>query len=188
MKPQTRQQSIFRKAIGMGLISLSLVGICSLSLKEIPLALFGEHTTGVVKQVEVIQTSTASKRRYGRTESRSGHTTIMHLTFNTKEGKPMQSKSTATFHTEAKVGHTHPMIYLPSHPERAQIYSAKQLWLPMTVGVIFSTVTLLLGLRCLRDQPFFPSPKRLNAQGKIERCASSRDLPHPSSVGVDDGF
>lgn len=32
------------------------------------------------------------------------------------------------------------MIYLPSHPEKAKIYSARQLWLPMSIGTIFTAV------------------------------------------------
>ncbi len=159
MKTAARQQTIFRRIIGTCLIALALVGITALCLKEIPLAFLGEHATGFVKQVEVIQTSTASKWRYGQPESRSGSTTIMHLVHTTKEGKPIESKHTATFHTEAKVGDEHELIYLPWHPQRAMIYSAKQLWLPMTTGVIFSSLCLLLGLRCFGPKPFFPTPK-----------------------------
>jgi hypothetical protein len=163
MRPATRQQTIFRRTIGICLIALALLGITSLSLKEIPLACFGERATGFVKQVEVIQTSTASKWRYGQAESRGGSTTIMHLVHTTKEGKLIESKHTATFHTEANVGDEHPLIYLPWHPERATIYSARQLWLPMIVGVIFSAFCLFLGLRCLSRKPFFPTPKGFHA-------------------------
>jgi hypothetical protein len=68
----------------------------------------------------------------------------------------MQVKTLATFNTEAKEGDQHPMIYLPSKPETAKIYSAKQLWLPMGVGIVFVSVCLALGLRCMSQKSFFP--------------------------------
>ena len=163
MKTAARQQSIFRRIIGACLIALALVGITALCLKELPLAFFGEHAIGLVEQVEVIQTSTTSKWRHGRAESRGGSTTILHLVHKTKEGKPIQSKHTATFHTEAKAGDEHPLVYLPWHPDRAMIYSARQLWLPLTTGVIFSAICLFLGLRCFSQKPFFPTPKQRHA-------------------------
>jgi hypothetical protein len=152
------QAVIFRKFIGISLIALSLPGFTSLCLKEFPLALFGEHCTGVVRKVEVIQTSTTSKWRNGRAESRAGLTTIMHMAFATKNGTLIENRNTATFHTAAKVGDEHPMVYLPWRPENAKIHSAKQLWLPMITGVIFSVICFFLGKRCLRNQPFFPTP------------------------------
>jgi hypothetical protein len=157
------QAVIFRKFIGLILIGLAILGATALCMKEIPLALFGEHTNGIVKKVEVIQTSTSSKWRNGRLESRGGSTTIMHMTHQTKDGQTIESKHTATFHTEAKVGDEHPLVYLPWRPENVKIYSAKQLWLPMTVGVIFISVCLFLGRRCLSSKPFFPTPKSFNA-------------------------
>jgi hypothetical protein len=149
------QAVIFRKLLGLGLVALGLLGATSLCMKEIPLALFGERSTGTVKKVEVIQTSTATKWESNgsgskRAVSRGGYTTIMHMAFTTKEGKPLEIKTTATFNTEAKVGDQHPMIYLRSKPETAKIYSAKQLWLPMIVGIIFSSVCLILGFFVFR--------------------------------------
>ena len=158
IKFNASQAAIFRKLLGLGLHALALLGATSLFIKEVPLALFGEHTTGTVKKVEVIQTSTASKWvRSGsgrqRAESRGGYSTLMYIDFSTNAGKAVQIITTATFHTEAKVGDTHPMVYLPSHPENAKIYSAKQLWLPMCVGFSFVGVCSFLGLRLLRRKP-----------------------------------
>lgn len=155
MTSPSSQASIFRKLIGLGLIALGLLGATSLAMKEIPLALFGEHTQGTVKKVEVIQTSTASKwvnvnGTSKRAVSRGGDSTFMYIDFTTREGKPHEVKTLATFNTEAKVGDQHPMVYLPSHPERAKIYSAKQLWLPLCVGTVFSVVCFSLGLFLIR--------------------------------------
>jgi hypothetical protein len=153
-----------KKLIGIGLIALALVGATSLCMKEVPLALFGERAPGVVKRVEKIRTSTNSKwekKGFSSTKEsvdRGTELTFMHIGFTTKEGKPMEVKTLATFNTEAKEGDSHPMVYLASNPDRAKIYSAKQLWLPMCVGFGFVTVALFLGVRCLSSQPFFPTP------------------------------
>lgn len=152
------QSVIFRRFLGFGLIGLALLGATSLCMKEVPLALFGERSTGSVKKVEVIQTSTASKwekdgNGHLRSISRGGDSTFMHIGFTTKKGQPVEVKTQAVFNTEAKVGDQHPMIYLPSRPETAKIYSAKQLWMPMIVGFIFTAVCLLLGLHLARRVP-----------------------------------
>ncbi|MCB1208131.1 MAG: hypothetical protein KDK97_02330 [Verrucomicrobiales bacterium] len=150
------QALVFRKILGIGLLALALLGAVSLAMKDVPLALFGVHTTGIVKKVEVIQTSTSSKwERDGfgpkKAVSRSSHTTLMHMGFTTKEGREMLVKTTATFNTEAKVGDEHPMIYLSSKPETAKIYSAKQLWLPMGIGFIFVMVCGTIGFFFLKN-------------------------------------
>jgi hypothetical protein len=152
------QSRIFRKLIGLGLIALALLGATSLSTKEVPLALFGERSTGVVKKVEVIQTSTKTKwekKGFGpkKAISRGSDSTFMHLGFKTKDGLPVEVKTLATFNTEARVGDEHPLIYLPSNPEKAKIYSAKQLWLPMCVGFTFSGLCLMIGLFLIRPSP-----------------------------------
>jgi hypothetical protein len=162
MNANDTKPRFFKKLIGFGLIALALLGATSLGMKEIPLALFGERALGTVKKVEEITTSSDTKwEKRGfdgkkRAVNRSSDLTFMYVDFTTKEGKPMEVKTLATFHTEAKVGDTHPMIYLPWSPERAKIYSAKQLWLPMIVGLGFVTVTLLVGVRCLSRGSFFP--------------------------------
>lgn len=154
---------LFRTLLGLSLLALALLGATSLCLKEIPLALFGEHASGIVTKVEIIQTSTSSDsgRRgsgFPTTVRRGGESTFMHIDFTTKEGKPVSIKTTATFHTEAKVGDKHPILYLPSNPENAKIYSAKQLWLPMGVGFVFVSVCSYFGMRLLRRRNASGSP------------------------------
>ena len=150
------QAAIFRKLLGVALLALALLGATSLSMKEIPLALFGEYANGIVRKVEIIQTSTASKwvgsGSGKRAESRGGQITLMHIRFTTRTGAAVEIKTTATFRTEAKVGDTHPMLYLASNPENAKIYSAKQLWLPMCVGFVFVAICSFLGMRLLRSK------------------------------------
>ncbi len=143
------QRILFRRILGGGLIAMGITGVVSLFMKEIPLALNGERSTGIVTKVEKITTS------YGSTgNSRGGvraggkyasDLMFMYIDFTTKDGQAMQVKTLATFNTEAKEGDLHPMIYLPSKPETAKIYSAKQLWLPMSVGIVISTLCLVGG-------------------------------------------
>lgn len=158
MNSSQTQVTLFRRFIGLALLGLALLGATSLAMKEIPLALFGVHTTGTVKKVEVIQTSSSSQwvRVNGSSKKaikRGGDSTFLHIDFTTQTGEPHQIETLATFNTVAKVGDQHPMVYLPSHPERAKIYSAKQLWLPLCVGSVFTLVCLLLGIFLIRSRP-----------------------------------
>jgi hypothetical protein len=151
-----------KRTIGILLLALALTGVVSLSLKEYRLALIGERTTGVVAKVEKITTSTGSDGYYrnGRLKGvkRGSELTFMYLDFTTPDGQARQVKTLATFHTAARAGDVHPMIYLPSQPENAKIYSARQLWLPMTVGTVFSVACCWGGLRLLRRRaPMLPS-------------------------------
>jgi hypothetical protein len=160
------QAATFRKLLGLGLLALALLGATSLCTKEIPLAIFGERSIGTVKKVEIIATSTESKwerKGFGPKQavSRGGDSTFMDIGFTTKDGKLLEVKTLATFHTEAKVGDTHPMIYLPSKPGTAKIYSAKQLWLPMCVGTVFTVVCLFLGMRIVRRKSTSAASGRL---------------------------
>ena len=50
-----------KRTIGFVLLALGITGVISLCMKEFPLALFGERSTGVVKRVEKVTTSTGSE-------------------------------------------------------------------------------------------------------------------------------
>ena len=143
-----------KRTIGIVLLALALTGVISLSLKEYRLALFGERSQGVVSRVEKVTTSNGSDGRYRngwRTGVKHGsELTFMYMDFTTPDGQARHVKTLATFHTAAAVGDSHPMIYLPAQPETAKIYSARQLWLPMTVGTLFSIGCSWGGLRLLR--------------------------------------
>lgn len=155
MTSSSSRSSIFRRVIGIVLFALGLLGGTSLVTKEYRLALFGERSTGTVRKVDEITTSTSSKwvkkgnRKHLVSKSSPSH--FMHIGFTTREGKHVEVETLATFNTEAKVGDTHPMIYLPSQPENAKIYSAKQLWMPMVIGTVFTAICLFLGFYFLRS-------------------------------------
>lgn len=143
-----------KRIIGILLLALALTGVVSLSMKEYRLALTGERTTGVVTKVEKITTSTGSDGYY-RNGRLKGHKhgselTFLYIDFTTRDGEARNVKTLATFHTPENAGDVHPMIYLPSQPENAKICSARQLWLPMTVGTVFSIACGWGGLRLLR--------------------------------------
>ena len=154
MNYRSSQRSLFLQVIGFVLLALGLLGGTSLAMKECRLALFGEHVTGIVNKVDAITTSTSSKwEKVGnkkRLVSRSGQSYYMHIGFTTRDAQPFEVKTLATFNTEAKVGDHHRMIYLPSHPENAKIYSARQLWLPLLIGTGFTLVCLFLGSYLIR--------------------------------------
>lgn len=140
-----------RLVIGLTLLALGGLGAWSLATKEFRLAVFGERGTGVVNRVEVITTSTQSKWDSNmsgpkrRRESSSSQSTFLHMTVTTTDGKSVNTKTLATFNTESKVGDQHPVIYLPSKPELAKIYSARQLWLPACIGLVFTSFCLIVG-------------------------------------------
>ena len=143
-----------KRIIGIVLLLLAVTGVVSLSLKEYRLALFGERGTGVVTKVETVTTSTASDGYYrnGRLRGKKygSDLTFLHLDFATPDGREQHVKTLATFNTAARVGDAQPVIYLPSQPENAKIYSARQLWLPMVVGTVFSAGCALGGLKLVR--------------------------------------
>lgn len=146
----------FKSIIGIALLAVGSIGVVSLCTKELPLALLGQHSIGRVKRVEIVRSSTGSAGTF-RNGTRVGkklgsNLTYMHLAFTTQDGRAMEVKTLATFNTEAKEGDEHPLIYLPSKPETAKIYSAKQLWLPMGVGIVFSTLFLTGGWFLVRGK------------------------------------
>jgi hypothetical protein len=107
--------------------------------------------------VETITTSTSSKTvwRNGRKYRvpNGGNSTFITLSFQTQEGKPMEIETLATFDTQAQEGEKLPLVYLPWSVDTAKIYSAKQLWLPMIVGTIFTAACLIGGLIMLPRRP-----------------------------------
>lgn len=129
-----------RLGFAVPLLAFAALGVWSLGMKQVRLLVGGVRGAGVVERVEEITTSTRTKRdRYGNSESDSSQATFLHLAVTTADGGVVRAKTRTTFNTPAQVGDTYPVIYLPSAPEKAQILSARQFWLPMVVG---SVVTL----------------------------------------------
>jgi hypothetical protein len=147
--PNAAKLAVFKMILGIGLVSLGILGAVSLATKEFRLALFGETAMGIVNKVEEITTSTSSRWEYRDGQkvrvSSAAPSYFMTIGFTTKEGSPVEVRTLATFQTEARVGDEHPVVYLPSQPKNAKISTLRQLWLPMITGIIFTTVCLGLG-------------------------------------------
>lgn len=146
--------SPLRLGIAFVLIALGLLGGVSLFKKEGRLVIFGERATGTVRQVEEITASTQAtwgRDNKGRSHiiKKSGPSHLLHMTFTATDGREIEFTTLATFNTETKPGDTHPLVYLPSDPQVAKIASARQLWLPMSVGTIFTALCLGIGIRLL---------------------------------------
>ena len=143
------QSKAFFGILGIGLFALGLLGAWSLATKEFRLALFGQRSTATVVKVEKITTSSGSKwekRGFKKVAvSRGGELEFMTLEFDPGDGHKTQVETLSTFNTEAKLGDKHPLIFLKSDPKNAKIFSAKQLWLPMVIGTVFSMICLFIG-------------------------------------------
>lgn len=116
------------------------------------LAAFGVLADGVVTKIEMNTTygggSTSRhsgeshsdyQRRRGSRASTSYYATVR---FAPAGGQARDFKTVSTFGHELKVGDGVKVIHLSWNPGVAEIYSAKQLWLPLGVGI---TVTLICG-------------------------------------------
>ena len=124
----------------MPLLAFAALGMWSLGTKQVRLLVSGVRGVGVVERVEVITTSTKTKwDRYGHSESDASRATFLHLAVAMPDGGVARAKTRVTFNTPAQVGDRHPVIFVPSDPERAQILTGGQFWGPLVVG---SVVTL----------------------------------------------
>lgn len=124
------------------------------------LAALGVVADGTVVKTEITTTSggTTSRRsgesrsEYERRRSNRSSTSLHATVRFTAAGEtaPRDFKTVATFRQELKTGDTVKVIHLPSDPGSAEIYSAKQLWLPLTVGIVVTLVSGGLGWFLLR--------------------------------------
>jgi hypothetical protein len=101
------------------------------------LAVFGKATDGVV--VEGKEGEPERIRHRGGSQRYT-------VRFTPENGEPVEFKTSSTFGTELKWGDAVKVIYMPKNPTTAEIYSAKQLWLPMMVGLFVGTTCLGGGL------------------------------------------
>lgn len=103
------------------------------------LAVLGKVTDGVV--IKPSDVSEQEERIHRR-----GNSQRIFVRYTPEGGGPVEFKTSRTFGTELSWGDAVKVIYLPKNPLGAEIYSAKQLWLPMMVGLLVSTVCLGGGL------------------------------------------
>ncbi|MCB1233229.1 MAG: DUF3592 domain-containing protein [Verrucomicrobiae bacterium] len=116
------------------------------------LAVFGKITEGVVTEVTTRVSYGSSPRKAGESmeslsqRSAPAVTHDLHLRFTPENGEPVDIVTVSTFGHSLKEGDGVKLIYLPGDPAHAEIYSARQLWLPMIVGSIVSTLCLWGGV------------------------------------------
>ncbi|MCB1094703.1 MAG: DUF3592 domain-containing protein [Verrucomicrobiae bacterium] len=136
-------------AAGLFFLGATLLG-------EARLAVFGEKTEGVVTKVTSRVSYSSSPRKKGEShasyQDRSGPsvTYVLSVAFTTAHGSPEAFDTVSTWGHEMKEGDTVEVVYLPKHPATAEIYSARQLWLPLAVGSVVTLTTLGIGGMLIR--------------------------------------
>lgn len=113
------------------------------------LALFGKRADGVVREIiETTHTSATSRREgeslqsYRERSRRKSTRYTLRVQFVPEGGTPAEFSTTSTFGHDIAEGGKVRVVYLPGNPAGAEIDSAKQLWLPMAVGLTVSAVCL----------------------------------------------
>ncbi len=120
---------------------------------DVRLAALGIIADGVVTKIEMTTSYGGGTTRrsgelysdYQKRRSRSSASTSYHATvhFTPEGGEARDFKTVSTFGHDLKVGDAVKVIHLD--PGFAEIYSAKQVWLPLGVGIIVTTVCGGLG-------------------------------------------
>jgi hypothetical protein len=132
-------------AAGVFFLGAVLWNDCQLAARGV----FGE---GVITHVEVRSShgGGGSRRDHEsdeeyRNRTRGGVSHILTVRHTPEGGEPTDFKVRSTFGKDLKEGDEVKVIYLPDQPAKAQIYSTKQLWLPIAVGFSASAGSLGIG-------------------------------------------
>jgi len=143
--------------IGWALL-LAGIGFLCAAVSQTRLPISGKITKGVVTKIDerisigsVSQQKGESDAWYFERRSRSKGVSYDLTVHYTPEGAaPADFKSVATFGLAHKVGDQVDVIYLPSNPLGAEIYTARQVWLPLCVGFTVSFLCIGGGFYLLR--------------------------------------
>lgn len=161
----------FFKFIAWALLVFSVVGLVRVVL-DIRLAALGVIADGTVTHIEIKSSSSSTVRHSGESRSqyelrrdrqKRGSTRYATVRFQPADGSGARNfKTVCTFGDEIKTGDAVQVIHLPSDPGVAEIYSAKQLWWPIGVGITVTLAAAGIGLWLLRlarrGQDQQPSP------------------------------
>lgn len=134
----------------MLLFSVLFVGRFVMDLR---LATLGKITDGEVIKVTERYSIGTNSRKSRKSDDHSGGGVSYDLTvrFTPEGATPVEFETSSTFGHDLKVGDTVKVIYLASNLMGAEIYSAKQLWLPLCVGFVVSSACLGGGYFLLRS-------------------------------------
>ena len=143
------QQTDKRRAAGIVrfmawvLLAFSLICGCRLVF-DARLACFGVRTEGSVTHVEARTTyGGTTSRRSGeswaeyqrRRDRKSGTSRFATVRFTPAGGAPREFRTRCTFGHVPNVGDLVPVLHLASDPGVAEIGTARQVWLPLSVGI-----------------------------------------------------
>lgn len=120
---------------------------------QVRLVVLGQVIDGAVTEVTTRVTYGGGGSRkpgesmdsYGQ-RSRASITHELHVHCAPEGAEPFDFVTTSTFGHELKAGDSVRVIHVPGSPKSAEIYSDKQLWLPMVVGAFVSFSCLGAGI------------------------------------------
>lgn len=145
----------FFRILAWALLAFSVLGLVRMVL-DARLAALGVIAEGTVTGIEVKSSSSTTVRHSGeswsqyerrRDRQRGGSTRYATVRFQPADGGAARDfKTVCTFGEEIKTGDAVQVIHLPSDPGVAEIYSAKQLWWPIGVGITVTLASACIGL------------------------------------------
>jgi hypothetical protein len=138
--------------LGWTLIVFGLFFLAVVVFKDAPLALFGRIAEGEIIRITERTSSDHSPRRRGESRAsyrartrKGGVSHVLTLRYAPAGEAARDIETLATWGFSEKVGDRVQVIYLPDEPDDAEIYSAKQLWLPLATGCTVTTLCLVGG-------------------------------------------
>lgn len=153
MTVHTRWSSQARRPMPAGIgWTLVVFGVFFLAVaigKDARRVVFGQYAEGEITKITERSSSSGSSDKYGKRRG-GGVSHILTVRFTPEGGQPLDVDTLATWGFTEKVGDRVRLIHLPGRPEDAEIYSTKQIWLPLATGFTVSALCLGGGIALLR--------------------------------------
>jgi hypothetical protein len=129
--------------IGWTLIAFGVFFLAAVIMKDTRRAAFGQFADGeIVKITERTSSGGGGTDKHGRRKASAGVSHVLTVRYTPGNGEPMEVETLATWGFSEKVGDRVRMIYLPDRLDDAEIYSFKQIWLPLATGFTLSALCL----------------------------------------------
>ena len=137
--------------IGWTLIVFGVFFLSVALLKDVRRAAFGQFAEGeIIKITERSSIGGGGTDSRGRRKKSGGVSHILTVRFTPTGGERMEVDTLATWGFSEKVGDKVRLIHLPGKPQDAEIYSVKQVWLPLATGLAVGSLCLGGGVLILR--------------------------------------